>query len=132
MLFFFVSIFICVSVDCYYFISVFRKIIDLIDSLLSLFLFCGSLWCGPGRISGRDFRSYQALLTMHMWFLHKRLVSCQEDPHKAALIQEELFGKYYYSLLMIILILTFWRKFMSLDQNMYVVRIILYVLNTQS
>mmetsp|Transcript_32812 Transcript_32812/g.36733 ORF Transcript_32812/g.36733 Transcript_32812/m.36733 type:complete len:247 (-) Transcript_32812:108-848(-) len=54
-------------------------------------LCCGSLWCGPGRISGRDFRSYQALLTMHVWFLHKRLVSCQEDPHKAALIQEELF-----------------------------------------
>jgi len=94
-LFFFVSIFICVSVDCYYFISVFRKIIDLIDSLLSLFLFCGSLWCGPGRISGRDFRSYQALLTMHVWFLHKRLVSCQDDPHKAALIQEELFDIFW-------------------------------------
>jgi len=53
------------------------------------------LWCGPGRISGRDFRSYQALLTMHVWFLHKRLVSCQDDPHKAALIQEELFDIFW-------------------------------------
>lgn len=56
-------------------------------------------WYGPGRI-GRDFRSYQAILTMHIWFLHKRLVSVDQatatttgtfDPHTAALIQEELF-----------------------------------------
>mmetsp|Transcript_4672 Transcript_4672/g.8822 ORF Transcript_4672/g.8822 Transcript_4672/m.8822 type:complete len:354 (+) Transcript_4672:126-1187(+) len=47
-------------------------------------------WFGPGRI-GRDFRSYQALLTMHIWFIHKRLISDEVDPHTAALIQEELF-----------------------------------------
>lgn len=28
---------------------------------------------------------------MHVWFLHKRLISEVEDPHRAALIQEELF-----------------------------------------
>jgi cytochrome b pre-mRNA-processing protein 3 len=49
-----------------------------------------SRWFGPGRI-GLDFRSSQALLTMHVWFLHKRLISDEKDPHNAALIQEELF-----------------------------------------
>jgi hypothetical protein len=47
-------------------------------------------WFGPGRIP-RDFRSYQAVLTMHIWFLHKRLIMNTDDPHRAALIQEELF-----------------------------------------
>jgi len=28
---------------------------------------------------------------MHIWFLHKRLVGDEDDPHNAALIQEELF-----------------------------------------
>jgi cytochrome b pre-mRNA-processing protein 3 len=51
-------------------------------------------WYGPGRI-GRDFRSYQALLTVHIWFLHKRLLADQSDPHKAALIQEELFDIFW-------------------------------------
>jgi len=51
-------------------------------------------WFGPGRI-GRDFRSYQALLTMHIWFLHKRLINDNEDPHRAALIQEELFDIFW-------------------------------------
>lgn len=53
-----------------------------------------SRWFGPGRIN-RDFRSYQALLTMHIWFLHKRLILDQEDPHHAALIQEELFDIFW-------------------------------------
>ena len=53
-----------------------------------------SRWFGPGRI-GRDFRSYQALLTMHIWFLHKRLINDNEDPHRAALIQEELFDIFW-------------------------------------
>ena len=47
-------------------------------------------WFGPGRIS-KDFRAVQALITMHVWFLHKRLISDTKDPHMAALIQEELF-----------------------------------------
>lgn len=51
-------------------------------------------WYGPGRI-GRDFRSYQALLTMHIWFLHKRLLVNEADPHNAALIQEELFDIFW-------------------------------------
>lgn len=33
-----------------------------------------SRWYGPGRI-GRDFRARHALLTMHVWFLHKRLIA---------------------------------------------------------
>lgn len=53
-----------------------------------------SRWFGPGRID-RDFRSYQALLTMHIWFLHKRLIMDNEDPHRAALIQEELFDIFW-------------------------------------
>jgi cytochrome b pre-mRNA-processing protein 3 len=53
-----------------------------------------SRWFGPGRI-GLDFRSYQALLTMHVWFLHKRLLSDSEDPHRAAMIQEELFDIFW-------------------------------------
>lgn len=47
-------------------------------------------WYGPGRIK-KDFRSYQAILTMHVWMLHKRLLADTEDPHSAHLIQEELF-----------------------------------------
>jgi len=51
-------------------------------------------WFGPGRIA-TDFRSYQALLTMHIWFLHKRLISNTTDPHAASLIQEELFDIFW-------------------------------------
>lgn len=51
-------------------------------------------WYGPGRI-GRDFRSYQALLTMHIWFLHKRLLANEADPHNAGLVQEELFDIFW-------------------------------------
>jgi len=47
-------------------------------------------WYGPGRIT-KDFRSYQAVLTMHVWMLHKRLLADTEDPDGATLIQEELF-----------------------------------------
>jgi cytochrome b pre-mRNA-processing protein 3 len=67
--------------------------------LVSVFLYLYSFftprrWFGPGRI-GRDFRSYQALLTMHIWFLHKRLINETSDPHQAALIQEELFDIFW-------------------------------------
>lgn len=51
-------------------------------------------WYGPGRI-GRDFRSYQAILTMHIWFLHKRLLANKADSHNAALVQEELFDIFW-------------------------------------
>ena len=37
-------------------------------------------WFVEGRIND-DFRSYQALLTMHVWFLHKRLIADNQDPH---------------------------------------------------
>ena len=53
-----------------------------------------SRWFGPGRI-GRDFRSYQALLTMHVWFIHKRLISNDSDPHVAAMVQQELFDIFW-------------------------------------
>mmetsp|Transcript_16932 Transcript_16932/g.39107 ORF Transcript_16932/g.39107 Transcript_16932/m.39107 type:complete len:282 (-) Transcript_16932:99-944(-) len=51
-------------------------------------------WYGPGRV-GRDFRSYQALLTLHVWLLHKRLFMNETDPHGAALLQEELFDIFW-------------------------------------
>lgn len=48
------------------------------------------IWYGPGRI-GREFRARHAMLTMHIWFLHKRLVTDKVDPHFSLLVQEELF-----------------------------------------
>lgn len=48
-------------------------------------------WFGPGRVN-RDFRGRHALLTMHIWFLHKRLISDGVDKDTALLIQEELFN----------------------------------------
>lgn len=62
------------------------------------------MWYREGRIPKR-FISHQAILTMHVWFLHKRLISNptygkdesseggkkQLDSHTALLIQEELF-----------------------------------------
>lgn len=52
-------------------------------------------WYGPGRIP-RDFRSRHAILTMHLWFLHKRLISASAsngslDTDTCLKIQEELF-----------------------------------------
>ncbi|CAB9516867.1 Ubiquinol-cytochrome C chaperone [Seminavis robusta] len=49
-------------------------------------------WYGPGCIP-RDFRSRHAMVTMHIWFLHKRLVASTGgmDPDWAMLIQDELF-----------------------------------------
>ena len=49
------------------------------------------MWYGPGRIS-RDFRNRHALLTMHIWFLHKRLISDKIDEETALSIQEEMFN----------------------------------------
>jgi cytochrome b pre-mRNA-processing protein 3 len=48
-------------------------------------------WYGPGRV-GREFRPRHALLTMHVWFLHKRLISDVDDRESALLVQEELFN----------------------------------------
>jgi len=50
-----------------------------------------SMWFGPGRIP-RNFRHRHALLTMHIWFLHKRLTSDKIDEDSALMIQEELFN----------------------------------------
>lgn len=52
-----------------------------------------SRWFGPGRIP-RTFRSRHALITMHLWFLHKRLIAASDnrmDPDVALKVQEELF-----------------------------------------
>ncbi|KAL7578575.1 hypothetical protein ACA910_011631 [Epithemia clementina (nom. ined.)] len=49
------------------------------------------LWYGPGRIP-RQFRNRHALLCLHIWMLHKRLVSDTYDAPRALAIQEELFN----------------------------------------
>jgi len=38
-----------------------------------------------------EFRPKHALISMHTWFIHKRLIMDTVDPHLALLIQEELF-----------------------------------------
>jgi len=48
------------------------------------------IWYNEGRI-GRQFRPRHAMLTLHVWLLHKRLVADTHDPHTSLLIQEELF-----------------------------------------
>jgi len=47
-------------------------------------------WYTAGHI-GSDFRPRHALLTMHVWFLHRRLLADKVDPHKSLMVQEELF-----------------------------------------
>jgi len=47
-------------------------------------------WYREGRIP-YEFRPRHAILTMHVWFLHKRLLADRVDPHAALLLQEELF-----------------------------------------
>ena len=47
-------------------------------------------WYTAGHIGG-DFRPRHALLTMHVWFLHRRLLADKVDPHKSLMVQEELF-----------------------------------------
>ncbi|KAL7520369.1 hypothetical protein ACHAWX_005097 [Stephanocyclus meneghinianus] len=47
-------------------------------------------WYREGRIP-YEFRPRHAILTMHVWFLHKRLLADRVDPHAALLVQEELF-----------------------------------------
>mmetsp|Transcript_12684 Transcript_12684/g.21155 ORF Transcript_12684/g.21155 Transcript_12684/m.21155 type:complete len:338 (-) Transcript_12684:37-1050(-) len=47
-------------------------------------------WFTAGHIGG-DFRPRHALLTMHVWFLHRRLLADKVDPHKSLMVQEELF-----------------------------------------
>jgi cytochrome b pre-mRNA-processing protein 3 len=65
--------------------------------ILFVFLFSSFLlllfsrrWYGPGRI-GRDFRPRHAMLTMHVWFLHKRLLADTYDTETALSIDEEFF-----------------------------------------
>ena len=52
------------------------------------------MWFGPGRVP-RDFRNRHALLTMHIWFLHKRLISDNIDKENALMLQEELFNMFW-------------------------------------
>lgn len=47
-------------------------------------------WYREARIP-YEFRTRHAILTMHIWFLHKRLLADRVDPHAALLVQEELF-----------------------------------------
>ncbi|KAL9181595.1 hypothetical protein ACHAXT_010400 [Thalassiosira profunda] len=47
-------------------------------------------WFQQARIP-YEFRPRHALLTMHVWFLHKRLLADRVDSHLALLVQEELF-----------------------------------------
>jgi len=49
-------------------------------------------WYGPGRI-GRDFRPRHAMLTMHLWFLQKRLIKNKDQ--NSLLTQEELFEVFW-------------------------------------
>lgn len=53
------------------------------------------IWFGPGRIE-RVFRPRHAILTMHIWFLHKRLIEDKVDPHFSLMVQEELFDILWY------------------------------------
>jgi len=48
------------------------------------------IWYTDGRIN-TDFRSKHAILALHVWFLHRRLIVDSTDPHLSLLIQEELF-----------------------------------------
>ncbi|GKY98026.1 hypothetical protein MPSEU_000760700 [Mayamaea pseudoterrestris] len=48
-------------------------------------------WFGPGRIP-RDFRPRHAVLTMHIWFIHKRLILDTINKDYALMLQEELFN----------------------------------------
>ena len=47
-------------------------------------------WYTAGHV-GRDFRPRHAMLTMHVWFLHRRLLADRIDPHASLLVQEEVF-----------------------------------------
>jgi cytochrome b pre-mRNA-processing protein 3 len=47
-------------------------------------------WYGPGRIE-RDFRPRHAMLTLHLWLVHKRLLADQYDKNSALAVDEELF-----------------------------------------
>lgn len=48
------------------------------------------IWYTLGRLP-YDFKSNHSLITMHTWFLHKRLIGANVNKHSAMLIQEELF-----------------------------------------
>lgn len=54
-----------------------------------------SIWYGPGHI-GREFQPRHAVLTMHLWFLHRRLISDMTEEHNnSLLIQEEFFDIFW-------------------------------------
>jgi len=48
-------------------------------------------WYGPARVK-REFRPRHAVLTLHVWLLHKRLLADQYDHDNALTIDEEMFN----------------------------------------
>lgn len=62
-----------------------------VRSLDSLKKILGSRWFGPGRV-GREFRPRHAVLTLHIWLLHKRLLADEYDKDTALAVDEELFN----------------------------------------
>jgi len=58
-------------------------------------------WYGPKKIQS-DFRPQHAILSMHIWFLHRRLLACSTDEDKESgkhgynlMVQEELFDIFW-------------------------------------
>eukprot|EP00586_Coscinodiscus_wailesii_P009765 CAMPEP_0172512064 /NCGR_PEP_ID=MMETSP1066-20121228/241509_1 /TAXON_ID=671091 /ORGANISM="Coscinodiscus wailesii, Strain CCMP2513" /LENGTH=302 /DNA_ID=CAMNT_0013291701 /DNA_START=73 /DNA_END=981 /DNA_ORIENTATION=- len=51
-------------------------------------------WYTKGRLSP-SFRSYHAVLTMHVWLLHKRLILDKISPDTSLMVQEELFDIFW-------------------------------------
>jgi|UPI000581B288 cytochrome b pre-mRNA-processing protein 3 len=70
-----------------------QRRIQMAESLFEAATFQASdpRWYGPAGI-GREFRPRHALLTLHLWFLHKRLAADEFDKETALMIQEELFN----------------------------------------
>ena len=71
------------------------KMSNLFLSPTKILLYNQSRWYGPGRIP-RTFRSRHAMVTMHLWFLHKRLIASNVPngtltSDQALQVQEELF-----------------------------------------
>jgi len=53
------------------------------------------VWFSSGRIPN-TFRTRHAIMTMHLWFVHKRLTLEKISPEDAELVQEELFEMFWY------------------------------------
>mmetsp|Transcript_39061 Transcript_39061/g.39517 ORF Transcript_39061/g.39517 Transcript_39061/m.39517 type:complete len:166 (-) Transcript_39061:1427-1924(-) len=53
------------------------------------------LWCTDCKV-GKAFRPQHAILTMHVWFLNRRLITDRHNSHQSLLVQEELFDILWY------------------------------------